>query len=385
MEEERKESPEAVGGIVALDTTVVSEITKAEIDVQISTAKKYPRSLQAFNERALSMATLDEDTAASCIYRRPVGKEGGRVKYAEGKSVRLAEIVGVSYGNLRVGAFLVEQTDRWVKARGIAHDLESNFACSCEVVESTVDKYGNPYSERMRIVVAKAALAKARRDATFQVVPGAICKGIETAARMTAIGTVATLEARRASVMDWLGKLGVKMDRVFGALGIKGPDDIDIEVLTTITGIRTALKDGDVTIDEAFPAEPGKNDIAEPKAKKKDAPAPEAPPAPPAKQEATAPKDTHKTLPPSADPSLPPEPDGPAKKETPAAGGNGNATAKFMLVLKALPVRLNSKWANIYDKYCYDRQITRLDQLTDKNYAELLPKIQNVFISGGTR
>jgi fructose-bisphosphate aldolase class I len=52
----------------------------------------------------------------------------------------------------------------------------------------------------MRMVVAKATLAKARRDATFQVVPGALCKAMEEAARTTAIGTTATIGKRFDSV-----------------------------------------------------------------------------------------------------------------------------------------------------------------------------------------
>lgn len=239
--------PEVVSG------NALERIERATVDVQIATAHQYPRSMTLFKKRALEMCTLDEETAQSCIYRRPVGKKDNKVEYAEGKSIRMAEIIGASYGNLRVGAILVEQTPRYVKARGMAHDLESNFAASSEVVESTVDRYGNPYSERMRMVVAKATLAKARRDATFQVVPGALCKSMEEAARTTAIGTTATLGKRRAVLMDWINKLGVEPKRVFGAIGVNGVDDIGLEQLETLTGIKTAIKDGDTTIDEAFP------------------------------------------------------------------------------------------------------------------------------------
>lgn len=251
-ENEKNESME----VMAVEVTALQAITSGEIDTQISTAKKYPRSLQLFKRRATEMATLDEETAASCIYRRPVGKEqNGQMKYAEGKSIRLAEIVGAAYGNLRVGSMIIEQTDRQVKARGMAHDLETNFASASEVIESTVDKYGKPYSERMRVVVAKAALSKARRDATFQVVPSALCKTIEDAARKTAIGTTATLEKRRAAAMGWIAKCGVAQERVFTCLGIKGEADITIDVLETLTGIKTAIKDGDMAIEDAFPAE----------------------------------------------------------------------------------------------------------------------------------
>jgi hypothetical protein len=249
--------------VMAVGSDGAAALERASIDVQISTAHQYPRSMQSFKDRATGMATIDEDTAASCIYKRPVGKEGKQMKYAEGLSVRMAEIVGACYGNLRVGSTLIEQTDRVVKARGIAHDLESNFASAVEVVESTVDKHGNPYSERMRIVVAKAALAKARRDATFQVVPKALCKPIENAAREVAIGDQQTLEKRRARVVQWVNSLKIDNKQVWNSLGIKGPSDIDLHILETLTGIRTAIKDGDTTVAEAFPAP----EIKEPKAK----------------------------------------------------------------------------------------------------------------------
>lgn len=243
--------PEVVTG------SALESIQRAEIDRQVSTAHQYPRSMTMFKQRAMEMVTLDEETAQSCIYRRPVGKDrNGKPEYAEGKSIRMAEIVGACYGNLRVGSILVESAPRFVKARGFAHDLESNFAASSEVVEATVDRNGNPYSERMRTVVAKAALAKARRDATFQVVPGALCKTMEDAARQTAIGTTATLGKRRTLVMDWLNKVGVDQERVWLALGVKGIDDVGLKELEILTGIKTAIKDGDTTPEDAFPRKP---------------------------------------------------------------------------------------------------------------------------------
>ena len=273
----------------------LEQINRAEIDIQISTAHEYPRSMQLFRERATEMVTLDEETALSCIYRRPVGKEKNEKgqwveKYAEGMSVRMAEIVGASYGNLRVQAMLIEQTPTQVKARGVAHDLESNFAASSEVVESTVDRNGKPYSERMRTVVAKATLAKARRDAIFQVVPRALCKTLEAAARATAIGDAITIEKRRAGLMEWINKLGVHPSRVWAALGVDGIDDIGVPEFETLVGIRTAIKEGDTTPDDAFPPETQKP-IEPPKKKEKKAEdAPKEKPAPKVEKPEPAPE-----------------------------------------------------------------------------------------------
>lgn len=228
-------------------------ITRSEIDIQIATAHRYPRSISLFQKRALEMVGLDEETAASCIYRRPVGKENGKPVYAEGESVRLAEITAACYGNFRSGARIVEQTPEYVKAVGFAHDLETNNASQTEVIESTLKRDGKPYDPRMRIVIAKACIAKARRDATFIVIPKALIKSVTAEARKIAVGDATTLEKRREGVMAWISKLGVPKNRVFLAIGVGGESDIGLSELETLTGIKTALKDGDITLDEAFP------------------------------------------------------------------------------------------------------------------------------------
>ncbi len=249
--------------IVATSMGALETLEKASIDTQIATAKQYPRSLARFKENAIAVATLDEETAASCIYRRPVGEEWNPVtkkkeqKYAEGLSVRMAEIVAASYGNLRVGARIVEQTERQVVAQGIAHDLESNFLSTSEVVESTMtsDKNGKPkpYSERMRIVVAKAALAKARRDAIFQVMPRALAKPVEKAVKELLFGNSASITKWRNTISAWVKTLGISEKRVWAALNIEGADDLKQSEIEILIGIKTALQNGDTDLDTAFP------------------------------------------------------------------------------------------------------------------------------------
>ena len=160
---------EAVAAEIVTPTANALEVQeRASIDIQIATAHKFPRSLASFTQKATAYATVDDETAESCIYRRPVGKDkNGNQTFAEGMSVRMAEIVAACFGNLRVACRIVERTPRHVVAQGVAHDLETNYLATSEVIESTINKYGKPYDERMQIVVAKAALAKARRDAIF--------------------------------------------------------------------------------------------------------------------------------------------------------------------------------------------------------------------------
>lgn len=232
----------------------LESLERASVDIQISTAHKFPRSLEKFKKRAMDMVQQDVETAESCIYYRPVGKgDDGKQKMAEGASIRMAEIVAACYGNIRFGARIIEQTDRYVKAQGVAHDLEANTFMASEAMESTVDKYGKPYSERMRIVVGKATLSKALRDAIFRVVPRALCKSVYDAAKKVIAGQSKTLDQRRESAKSWIASLKVEEARVFDALDVKGWSEVGEEQLLILTGIKTGLRDKETTLEEAFP------------------------------------------------------------------------------------------------------------------------------------
>jgi hypothetical protein len=256
------ETPEHVE-VVPVESNALGIMERATIDIQIATAHRFPRNIDKFIERAKKMVAVDMETAESCIYRRPVGKDGDNQTFAEGESIRLAEIVAACYGNIRVSGMVTEMTDTYVKAIGIAHDLESNYAAKAEAMESVVKKdykkkngevvKGKPYDDRMKVVVAKAAQSKAMRDAIFRVVPKSLCKSITNIAREVIAGTERPLEERRKQVQSWLAKLSIEPERVFAVLGVQGISDLGTSELETLTGLRTALKDGDTTLDEAFP------------------------------------------------------------------------------------------------------------------------------------
>lgn len=244
--------------VVSQSVTATSEhalldLERASIDMQIATAHQFPRSLAKFKENALALVTLDEETAASCLYRRPVGRDrDGNETFAEGMSIRMAEIVAGCYGNLRVGTRTIESTPRYVVVQGVAHDLESNFLSTAECKESTVKRNGQPYDERMRVMIEKAAAAKARRDAIFQVVPRASAKFLETAAKNLLFGNASSITKWRKRIASWVKTLGIEEARVWKSLGVEGADDLKQSEIEMLIGIQNALKSGDTTLDEAF-------------------------------------------------------------------------------------------------------------------------------------
>ena len=223
-------------------------VDRGEIDVQIATARRYPRSLKTFLNKALEMATLDEETAASCFYKLPRGS-----KTLEGPGVRLAEIVASAWGNIRFGARLADETEKFIKADGFAHDLETNTAVSFQVMRRITDKYGKRYGDDMIMTTANAASAIALRNAVFRVVPKAYVDQIFRKAKKVAIGDASTLADRRVKAVEYFQKMGIMLDRILPVLGRAGVEEITLDDLETLLGLGTAIKEGTIKADDAFP------------------------------------------------------------------------------------------------------------------------------------
>lgn len=237
-----------------INTTAIESIERAQIDMQIATARRYPRSLSAVKNRMLSFATLDEETAAGCFYTLP-GRKGGDGKPLQGPSVRLAEIALSCYQHIRAGSRIIEDAGGFITAQGVVHDLENNVVISIEVKRRVTNKEGKRYSDDMIATTGNAACSIALRNAAFRVIPLALVKPVYEAAKKLAIGDGKSLVQRRAACLEHFAKLGVPKEKVCAAVGVAKPDDINLDHLETLFGYSTAIKDGDCTVDEVFSRE----------------------------------------------------------------------------------------------------------------------------------
>lgn len=236
---------------IVTDTSALGQIERAQIDMQIATARRYPRQLSLVKQRMLSFATLDEETAAGCFYTLP-GRKGGDGKPLQGPSVRLAEIALSCYQHLRAGSRIIEDDGKFITAQGVVHDLENNVVISIEVKRRVTSKTGQRYSDDMIATTGNAACSIALRNAAFRVIPLALVKPVYDAAKRLAIGDAKSLVQRRAASIDHFGKLGISKEKVCEALGVRAVDDIQLEHLEILIGYATAIKDGDVSVDDIF-------------------------------------------------------------------------------------------------------------------------------------
>lgn len=227
----------------------------AEIEQQVATARKYPRSVSRFLKEAETMATITQQVADDCTYVLPRKDKGGQTRNIEGPSARFAEIVASAWGNCRAGARVVSEDKEFVVAQGAFHDLERNVAITFEVRRRITDRSGRKFSPDMVAVTGNAAASIALRNAVFKGVPKAYWQPAWEAARRASLGDSKTLATRRLDALAYLQKFGASEAQILASLGIRGVEDINVEHLGVLKGLATALRDGDTTLEQAFPQE----------------------------------------------------------------------------------------------------------------------------------
>lgn len=301
--------------IVKPDASALEAITRSEISMQLEAAHRFPRSTQRFLREAGGLATLSREVAESCMYSLP---RGGKI--LTGPSVRLAEIIASRWGNLHVGARVIDETESVVIAQAIAWDLQHNLRITVEAQRGIKKSNGRRYDDDMIRVTGMAAMAIARRNVIFTVVPRAYVDQIYNEARACAVGDAKTLAERREDWLARLSKMGVSPERVFARLGIAGAADITLDHGVTLIGLSNAIRKGESQVDEAFPPVVTTTGASAPAAAAATAPPGAAPPAASAPEGRRVSVGTGKRgRPPASARNASEPPPGPAKNQQSAA------------------------------------------------------------------
>lgn len=224
--------------------------TRAEYDIQIATAKKYPRSLRNVIDNSIVVATLDKETAQTCGYALP--RAG---KTISGASVHLARILAAEYGNLRVEAKVINITQTQVVSQAICFDLEKNYAVKVEVRKSIIGKRGR-FNEDMITVTGNAANAISFRNAVFNIIPRSITDKVYQETRNMITGDLSDetkLLAKRKKVLDMFkDNLAVTEEMILKNLNINTIKQIKQDEIVTLIGLAQAIKDGDTNVEDSF-------------------------------------------------------------------------------------------------------------------------------------
>src|SRR6516225_9139472 len=107
------------GVLEIVQPSALAAQTSSEIDRQIATAKRYPRSIARFEKQAGQLIALDKESAAACVYAIPRGKEKNPTsgewerRIIKGPTARFAESILHAWGNCRCRAFIASEEDQF--------------------------------------------------------------------------------------------------------------------------------------------------------------------------------------------------------------------------------------------------------------------------------
>jgi len=233
--------------------STVSKIVNVELDTQISTAKNYPRNPEKFLAEAIMLATIDEETAESCIYSLPRGSDtDGSQSFLKGESIRLAEIIASCWGNLHAGSRVIDNDGKSITAEAVCWDLEKNVKITKQVKRSILTRAGKTFSQDMQVVTGNAAQSIALRNAIFSVVPKSFVKKVYTAAVNFAIGDQTKISQKVKNLFDRFQKMGIPNEKILAYFKKGAMQEITPEDVEEMIGIGTAIRDGNLKIDVAF-------------------------------------------------------------------------------------------------------------------------------------
>jgi len=236
--------------IESVSPEIVYQQDKAQIDVQIATAKMYPRNLKRSVENAIAVVSMDSQTASTCTYSLP---RGG--KSISGPSVHLSKILAQVWGNLRVEAKVVAIENTTITSQSVCFDLENNLAIKVEVKRSIMTKNGR-MNDDMITVTGNAANSIALRNAILSVIPKAVVDKVYNAAKATITGDISDenklLKRRNEVFLTFKDNYGVSEKEVLDCIGKASIANITKEDLVTLIGLGQAIKDGDTTVELTF-------------------------------------------------------------------------------------------------------------------------------------
>lgn len=218
-------------------------LLRAEVDVAVATARRYPRSIQKFHEELEELVETDTALQENGYYS--LNRQG---KLIQGPSIRFAECANYAWRNTMVGVRLVGETadSRFVIVQAAGMDLERGIRHSEEIARRIVDKEGRRYSDDMVGMTMRAASAIARREIYLRMVPAALYHPHFNALLHNVLGGL-TIEEKVARLAERAKALGISRPRLLREVSKAKLVDLSDRDLLHLHGFLNALEDGMLT------------------------------------------------------------------------------------------------------------------------------------------
>lgn len=228
-------------------------IVRLENNTQMQIAVQRPRDEAKILSDALKELDLYPSMAEEVMYSKPVGKDdNGKMKYAEGLSIRTAESLANRWSNSAFGCEIVTEDEQGVILAAVFLDYEANTR---HVVQKKVSRYYKAKTGEKRLhppdrftdIVIPANQSKLLREVILRSLPAGLKKEYEEKARKI-LGSGDKMKRSTKLVAGFL-RLGVSKSKLEELAG-KKVDDLTPEEITDLIGVGNAIRDGETTIEQ---------------------------------------------------------------------------------------------------------------------------------------
>jgi hypothetical protein len=213
----------------------------AEVQAQYVIAKKFPRDENASYMRIMK-ACERPFLAEQAMYAYP---RGGQL--VTGPSIRLAEAMAQSWGNIDCGIREISQSDGMSVAEAFAIDLETNtrITKTFHVPHSRDTKQGKKRLTDSRDIYELVANQGSRRlrACILGIIPGDVIDAAVGRCGKTLESSDVPMEDQIRKLVLAFDEIGVKTDHLEKRLGHKLDATIPQEIVT-LRGIYKSIKDG---------------------------------------------------------------------------------------------------------------------------------------------
>lgn len=223
-----------------------------EVQAAIVLAKRFPRDEFEATER-IKRACQRKSLADQAVYSYPRGKE-----CVSGPSIRLAETLAKTWGNIDYGIIELEQKDGSSEMMAYAWDLETNTRVTkIFSVEHKRDTKKGSYklTDSRDIYEATANFgARRMRACILGVIPGDVVDmAVEECKKTMSNGDTRPMQERISQMLSvFKSEFGVTKEQVEEYVG-RPAGSYGNEEIILLQGVYKAIRDGQATVESYFP------------------------------------------------------------------------------------------------------------------------------------
>lgn len=237
------------GSLEVVPPSALEALERAEVDIAIATAKKYPRDIATCIKTCKQLALRTKAIAATCNYAVP---RGG--KKLVGPSVHFARLVAYSWGNSTALSRVIGCDRSDAHLQGVFHDLESNTRIGFEMdwpVQAPHTDTPERWKDQMNLA-KRGGAAVALRTAIFNVIPLVLFQDIAEEAKHVVAGEGKTFAESRSNAIAACKTLGITQEQIYRALEVGGLESITTDDLIYLHGLLQSITEGRVTAIDVF-------------------------------------------------------------------------------------------------------------------------------------